>query len=169
VKAPLSIGCALLVTLTALIWTSFAHAAHSHRYLIAKRVQDGISGTPLQGLGFMIEAEAFRSGLNPFFLVGAAGTESGDGNNPVAHPCGPHRHNVWGLGACNRYWNPPAFPTWKAAFHYYVGFIKSHWPRARTVYDLTGYCECGTSAWGNSTSAWMGKLFGDRSGSILYP
>lgn len=140
--------------------------AHSQRYLVAKRVQQGLRGTPLHGLGFVFEAEGWRTGLSPFFLVGASGTESSLG----AAGCSGNRFNIWGLGACNRAWSVPVFPTWQRAIRYYADFIRRLWPRARTVYELHGYCPpCGSYGWGSKTYAWMRQLFGQVSSSIRYP
>lgn len=162
----------LTVALTLLLFLTLADHGwakpapkHSHRYLVARQVAHGLRGTPLQGLGFVFEAEAHRRNLSPFFLVGASGTESSLG----AAGCSGNRFNIWGLGACNRYWHVPFFPTWRHAISYYADFIRQHWPHARTVYDLHGYCECGSLSWGSQTLAWMHRLFQDVSGSVLYP
>jgi hypothetical protein len=138
---------------------------HSHRFLVAQALNKGLRSTPLARLGFVFEAEGHRRNLSPFFLVGASGTESSLG----AASCRGNPKNLWGLGSCDRYWKVPYFETWKEAIGYYADFIRGHWPTARTVYDLHGYCECGSAYWGGKTSAWMAQLFGDRSGSILYP
>lgn len=144
------------------------HAAtvhHSPRFLLAQQVNKGLAGTPIAHLGFAFEAEGHRRNLNPFFLAGASGTESSLG----VYGCQGNRFNIWGLGSCDRYWQVPHFYTWQQAIRYYADFIKTTWPHARTVYDLSGYCECGSAAWGGKTSAWMSRLFGDDTGSILYP
>lgn len=138
---------------------------HSHRFLVARQVQRGLVGTPLHGLGFVFEAEAWKAGLSPFALVGASGTESSLG----AAACRANPRNIWGLGSCDRAWRVPYFATWPQAVRYYAAFIREHWPHARTVYELYGYCECGSAYWGGKTSAWMSRLFGDSSGSLLYP
>ena len=139
---------------------------HSHRYQVAQKVNRGLDGTPLQGLGFAFEAAGWKHKLSPFFLVGASGTESSLGESS----CRRNPHNIWGLGACGVRWSEPHFPTWKAAIFYYAWFIRDRWPNARTVYELHGYCpECGSYGWGSATYTWMERLFGDVSPSLAYP
>lgn len=139
---------------------------HSARYLLAKKLNQGLKGTPLEGLGFAFEAAGHRHGISPFFLIGASGTESSLG----AAGCSGNPRNIWGIGACNRAWTVPYFPDWKSAVGYYARFIKRTWPKARTVYELHGYCPpCGSYGWGSKTLAWMQQLFGPVSSSIFYP
>jgi len=139
---------------------------HSHRYQVAQKVNHGLQGTPLHGLGFVFEAAGWKFGLSPYFLAGASGTESSLG----AAPCSGNPKNIWGLGACGRAWNEPHFPTWKSAITYYAHFIKRLWPHADTVYELHGYCPpCGSHGWGAKTLTWMQLLFGDVGESLAYP
>lgn len=139
---------------------------HSHRFLVAQRVQHGLAHTPLRGLGFVFEAEGHRRNLSPFFLVGASGTESSLG----AASCSGNPHNYWGLGSCDRAWKVPHFRSAREAIRYYADFIKHYWPHAQTVYELYGYCPpCGARGWGEKTYAWMRHLFGPVSKRLEYP
>lgn len=162
-----------LVSLVLLLFTASALAKpkprkphHSHRFLVAQKVQRGLANTPLRGLGFVFEREGHRRNLSPFFLAGASGTESSLG----AASCYGNPHNYWGLGSCDRAWKVPHFDTDGEAIRYYADFIKSHWPHAQTVYDLHGYCPpCGARGWGEKTYAWMVRLFGRVSYRLEYP
>jgi len=129
---------------------------HSHRYLVAVRVARGVRSTPLRGLGWLIERVGFREGVSPFFMVGASGTES----SVFRAPCSGNPRNGWGLGSCGAAWRAPYFRTWEQAFTYYARHVRRLWPRARTPFELYGYCACGSAYWGSKTVAWMRLLFG---------
>ena len=167
---------AALVMVTLFVLSLFVQPASpadskkSPRYLLAVKLQHALVGTPMQNLGFILEAEGYRANISPYFIVGAAGTESGEGRNPGRYGCSGNKYNVWGLGACGRAWNEPHFVSWRHAIRYYVDFINHYWPKAQTVYDLHGYCPpCGSRAWGAQTYAWMLKMFGNVTYSIKYP
>ncbi len=158
-----------IALLTPLILATSSRAAHkprhSHRFLIAQRVNRGLRGTPLARLGFVFEAAGWRHRLSPFFLAGASATESSLGTAA----CQANPKNIWGLGSCDRAWRVPYFETWPKAIGYFARFVRLHWPRARTAYELYGYCGCGARSWGSRTSGSMAQLFGDQSGSLGYP
>jgi hypothetical protein len=146
---------------------------HSARYLVAAKLSRGLrslcargSGAcALKGQAFVIEGVGWREKISPAFMVGAAMTESSGGDAA----CG---RNLWGLNSCqsgNFIHGPvPQFRDYREAFTYFARFVHERWPGARTVYDLVGYCGCGTSAWGNATSSWMARL-GFGGGRLSYP
>lgn len=143
-----------LIALTAALATStIAQAQDSpwrakQRAHVAAKLDRGLAGTPLRGLGRLLEDVGYRYHLHPAFIAAAAGTESSYG----AVPCCGQKYNLWG------YYGMRMVSSWREAFTVYAQFIKSHWPRARTPWDLPGYCGCGTTAWGNATSRFMARL-----------
>lgn len=143
---------------------------HSPRFLLAQQLNRALASSPLRGTGFALEDEAHRGNLNPYFIVGAGVTESGDGGLPGVHPCRQNRMNIWGLASCGYSPEVPVFKTWRDAYRSYIAFIHRHWPHARTLYELYGYCPpCGTQGWGDKTYGAMRHLFGNVSTSLEYP
>ncbi|HXJ67911.1 MAG TPA: hypothetical protein VNM39_03335 [Verrucomicrobiae bacterium] len=146
---------------------------HSRRYMVAAKLargiqrfcQQGAGACTLKGQAFVIEDVGFQERLSPAFMVGAAMTESSGGDAA----CG---RNLWGLNSChsgNFIHGPvPAFRDFREAFTYFARFVHERWPGARTVYDLVGYCGCGTAAWGNRTSTFMARM-GFGGGRLSYP
>lgn len=128
------------------------------RLRTVRRLQRG----PLSHHAFKIEAAGWRHGVSPFAIVAIAGVESSYGR----YPCRNNRRNIWGLGACGRAWHPPHFSTWRQAYNYYAHFLRRTWPRARTVYDLHGYCECG--GWAAKVASLMRSHYGAGPG-VRYP
>jgi hypothetical protein len=164
-----------VVTLAIVIYLVFAVPAHAkspkltnaqHRNNVVKVLRKGLASTPLRGTARIFESEGWRAKMSPYFLVGASGTESSFG----AAACSGNSYNIWGLGACNRAWIVPYFSTRRQAVRYYVKFIRSHWPSAKTCYQLYGYCPpCGAYGWGSTTHSKMRQLFGPVSSSLTYP
>lgn len=154
---------ACLVTV-AVLAPELGEAKHSDRYLTAKRLNRGLAGSPMRGLGFKLEAAGHRHGISPFFMAAVAATESSLGRVP----CRNNPRNVWGLGACGRAWWPPFFNTWNEATHYFARFLVRTWPRARTPHDFHGYAGEGTPVWASRTAYFMRSLFGVGSG-VRYP
>jgi len=140
----------------------------SRRLAVVQRLAHGLQGTALRGLEHEFEQAAWAENMNPYFLVGASGTESSFGAAPCTRDNNPK--NIWGLGACGTRWQEPIFGTWREAITYYVWFIRDRWPHAQTCYQLSGYCpECGTYGWGLATHQKMRQLFGSVSASLAYP
>jgi hypothetical protein len=127
----------------------------THRDAILSNLRAGLAGTPMHTSVVALEAAARTWGISPYFIAAAAGTESAFGRLA----CRNNRLNLWGLGACDRYWHVPHFTTWQQAYGYYARFIRTRWPRARTAYDLHGYCQCGAAEWGRRTAWHMRRLF----------
>lgn len=139
--------------------TAAAQAAVPHRTsrdATITNLRAGLAGTPMAATVRELERVARVTGVSPYFIAGAAGTESAFGRLA----CRGNPRNVWGLGSCNRYWRVPFFRTWRQAYTYYARFIRERWPRARTAYDLHGYCECSARVWGSRTAYHMRRLFG---------
>jgi hypothetical protein len=67
--------------------------------VVAKRIDRYLRGhgSPLAGLGSVIEAAGRRHGVDPYLLVAIAGAETSLGTDPNAHPDIAH-HNAWGWG-----------------------------------------------------------------------
>lgn len=128
------------------------------RLTTIRRLQRG----PLAHHAYRIEAAAWRYRVSPFAIVAISGVESSYGR----FPCRSNPRNIWGLGACGRAWKPPYFATWKQAYHYYARFLRRTWPKARTVYDLRGYCECG--GWAAKVASLMRAHYGKGPG-VGYP
>lgn len=131
-------------------------AAHAgDRSDVARKLNQGLAGTPMHGLGYVLEAEGRKQGVHPAFIAAAAGLESAWGRLA----CRGNPYNVWGLGSCDRAWRVPHFGSWRQAIRYYARFIRQRWPRAYKPYDLYGYCECGAVSWG-SRVAWNMRRLG---------
>jgi hypothetical protein len=120
---------------------------------IVRRLNAGLAGTPMAGLGAILEAEGRRYGISPFFIAAAAGTESSFG----AASCGNNPKNVWGLAACDGRWYVPYFNTWTEAIGFYARFLTSRWHGHSTPYSFTGYAAC-DACWGRKTSQHMGRF-----------
>lgn len=145
---------ALALTLTAT--ANAATPARTHADAVRSNLQAGLAGTPMYASVVELEKAARKYGISPYFIAAAAGTESAFGRLS----CRGNPRNVWGLGSCNRYWRVPYFQTWRQAYTYYARFITTRWPRARTAYDLHGYCPPCGSRWGDATAYHMRRLFG---------
>jgi hypothetical protein len=154
---------ATLITLALLALAATASAGHtktprrhiSHqRQHVVQMLNAGLAGTPMAGTGRQLEASGWKWHVNPAFMAAAAGLESAWGRLA----CAGNPWNLWGLGSCDRYWRVPHFATAAAAYDYYARFIRSHWTRARTPYDLAGYCECGSQSWGSRVAYNMDRL-----------
>jgi len=120
---------------------------------VVRQLNDGLAGTPMAGLGVVLEREGRKHGVSPFFMAAAAGTESSFG----AAPCSNNRKNVWGLAACDGRWHVPYFNSWQEAIGFYARFLSSRWPSARTPYDYHRYAAC-TPCWGRKTSLHMSRF-----------
>lgn len=140
----------IIVTIAAL--PAAAHAGK--RSDVAKQLNANLAGTPMAGLGYILEAEGHRAGIHPAFIAAAAGLESAWGRLA----CRGNKFNAWGLGSCDRSWTPPRFGSWRHAIRYYARFLRDRWPHARTPYDFHGYCECGAASWGSRVAWNMDRL-----------
>lgn len=137
---------------------------HSHRYLIAQTLARGMRGTPVAGQAWVLERIAYQDHINPFFIVGAAGTES----SVWRAPCSNNPLNGWGLSSCGPGWYVPYFHSWAQAFDFYARYIHRQWPQATTPYQLYGYSAC-DACWGPKTVAWEHQLFGNVPTGLAYP
>jgi hypothetical protein len=104
--------------------------------------------------GFALEAAGFRWHISPYLIAGIAATESSLG----AAACPSNRFNAFGLASCGQSWAVPSFQSWKDAYQFMGQFISTHWPHARTPWDLVGYAAC-SSCWAASTAYHMRVLF----------
>jgi hypothetical protein len=120
---------------------------------VVRRLDAGLAGTPMAGLGAILEAEGRRYGISPYFMAAAAGTESSFG----AAGCSNNPKNVWGLAACDGRWHVPYFPTWESAVGFYARFLASRWQGHSSPYSFRGYAAC-DACWGRKTSAHMGRF-----------
>lgn len=121
--------------------------------VVVDRLNRGLAGTPMAGLGAVLEAEGRRYGVSPYFMAAAAGTESSFG----AAACSNNRKNVWGLAACDGRWHVPYFETWSEAIGFYARFLSSRWQGHSTPYSFSGYAACDV-CWGRKTSSHMGRF-----------
>ena len=149
------------------------------RTKVKRILSRGLAGTPLAGSAVELEQEAWKADFNPYVIVGASGVESSYGLCPChgatakeARGSGGH-FNVWGLGACGPAWSVPFFGTRRAAYRYFIRFIRSHWPNATTIYQFYGYCvpasRCGAPLWGARALEKARQLFGPVSAGLAYP
>lgn len=122
---------------------------------VISRLNSGLSGTPMAGLGRVLRDEGRRMNVSPYFIAAAAGTESSFG----AAGCGDNPRNVWGLAACDGRWSVPYFNSWEEAIRYYAEFIANRWPSATSPYHFYGYAAC-DACWGRKTAMWMTSRFG---------
>lgn len=135
---------------------------HSPRYLTAAKLNRGLAGTPLHGLGFKLEAAGYRWKISPFFMAAISATESSLGREL----CNNNPKNIWGLASCTNSWPVPYFETWREAFHFFGRFLVKTWPGARTPHDFHGYAA--SSTWAYKTTYFMRALFGVGP-SVRYP
>lgn len=119
----------------------------------AKRLNRALAGTPMQGLGGILERQGERWNVNPFFIAAVAHKESSLG----AASCSSNPKNVWGLGACGRAWSPPYFRTWTQAVNYFVRFVRSRWPSATHPSHFRGYCSGCEISWAAGVISWMNR------------
>lgn len=147
-----AIVTAVIAALTLAIPT-VAHAGD--RSDTAKRLNRGLAGSPMRGLGWILEAEGYRYGVSPYFMAAAAATESSLGRAG----CSNNPRNVWGLASCTNSWPVPYFGTWREAIRFYARFLHDRWPNATSPFHYYGYAEC-SDCWGRKTAYWMGRLFG---------
>jgi hypothetical protein len=135
----------------------------------ARRLDVYLGGTPMSGLGTLLERVGRQHGVSPFFIVAVAGKESSLGTAT----CSANPRNVWGLGACGRAWSPPYFPTWEAAIDFFARFVNgqagvgSGWPSARTPWDFGGYCRGCESSWASGVTRFMSAM--GSSHNVRYP
>ena len=122
---------------------------------MAQRVNRGLRGTPMAGLGWELEAAGWQFHVSPALMAAIAGTESGFG---VA-ACGNDPRNAYGLASCNQSWSVPYFRTWHESIWYFARFLRSHWPHARSAYELYGYAAC-NSCWSSKVAYYMRARFG---------
>lgn len=122
---------------------------------IISRLNRGLVGTPMAGLGKTLRDIGRRYNVSPFFMAAAAGTESSFGHAG----CSNNPKNVWGLAACDGRWYVPYFNTWDEAITFYAKFLAGRWSSATSPHHFRGYAAC-TPCWGRKTSYWMTSRFG---------
>ena len=146
----------ITLVLTAAWAVSDAHSATTDsRAQIVKRLNRGLAGTPMAGLGRILERKGRQFNISPYLIAAIAAKESSLG----AYPCSNNRKNVWGLASCNNSWPVPYFETWNEAIHFQARFLKSRWPQAAAPWDYHGYAAC-TPCWANGVASHMRRLFG---------
>ena len=101
-----------------------------------------------------------EAGISPFALAAISVVESSAG----LAACG---RNAWGLGACSRAWTTitlcgkrwtlATITSWYAGARMTGELIRCLWPRARSVYDLHGYCS-GCSPWPGAVASVMRRM-----------
>jgi hypothetical protein len=123
-----------------------------------RRLNRGLAGTPLAGLGHVFEQAGRRYGISPYFMAAASGTESSFG----AAGCGNNPKNIWGLANCTGIWHVPYFETWDEAIGFYAKFLADRWPSATSPYHYYGYAAC-DACWGRKTSLHMQRFGGGTS------
>ena len=122
---------------------------------IIMRLNRGLAGTPMAGLGKTLRDIGRQHNISPFFMAAAAGTESSFGHAA----CSGNTRNVWGLAACDGRWHVPYFNSWEEAISFYARFLASRWPSATSPYHFYGYAAC-DACWGRKTASWMTSRFG---------
>jgi len=132
------------------------------RNKIIARLNRGLVGTPMEGLGAAYEEAGRLNDVSPYLLAAASGTESSFG----VSACGSY--NAWGLGNCSGSSWVPSFASWSEAIHWYAVYLRRTWPSARTTYDFThpNYAAC-PPCWGRKTAWWMASRFG-APGTVAY-
>lgn len=125
------------------------NASPGPRASVALKLNRGLRGTPMRGLGFLLEREGRRAGVHPAFIAGVAGVESSYG----AAMCLPY--NAWGISSCGNAWRAPTFGSWREGIRYAARFFKRQWPSARSPWDFHGYC---VDRYGNDCPTWPGKV-----------
>lgn len=136
------------------------HTANRNRIIKANdpiigRLNRGLAGTPMAGLGVTLRDIGKQYNISPYFMAAVAGTESSFGHAA----CSNNPKNVWGLAACDGRWYVPYFNSWDEAIRFYASFLADRWPSATSPHDFHGYAAC-TPCWGRKTSYWMGSRFG---------
>lgn len=129
-------------------------ALHAHDDAI-RRLNRGLAGSPMAGLGETLERIGRRYHISPYFMAAAAATESTLG----AAACANNHMNVWGLSSCGSGWYVPKWATWEQAITFYANFLTSRWPTATSTYSYRGYAAC-SECWGRVTASHMSRLFG---------
>lgn len=139
-------------------------ALHAHDATVA-RLNRGLAGSPMAGLGAVLERVGRKRHVSPYFMAAAAATESTLG----AKACSNNHMNVWGLSSCGGGWYvpPPCSPKittscwhgWAEAIDFYAQFLIRQWPNATSTYSFHGYARC-SSCWGAKTAGHMARLFG---------
>ena len=136
---------------------------------VIRRLQRGLTGTPMSGSEGALLAAGLRYGISPYFIAGIAGTESSFG----AAACRNNRYNAFGLSSCGSGWYVPNFQSWGEAYDFMARFLTGRtsvtrgWPNANTTYDYSGYAAC-SSCWGRKTAEHMSNRFGVSS-SVRFP
>ena len=137
-------------------------ALHAHDSVI-RRLQNGLSGTRMDGSAGPLEAIARKWGVSPYFIAAIAGTESSFG----AAACSGNPFNAYGLSSCTTGWSVPYFKSWAESYEFMGRFLTSRWPSARTTYDFHGYAAS-SSSWGAKCAFWMRVKFGVGN-TVSYP
>ena len=127
---------------------------HAHDNVI-RRLQQGLSGTPMDGSAGPLEAIARKWRISPYFIAAIAGTESSFG----AAACSGNQFNAYGLSSCTTGWSVPHFRSWAESYEFMGRFLTSRWPNARTTYDYHGYAK-NSDSWGHKWAFWMRVKFG---------
>lgn len=122
---------------------------------IISRLNRGLRGTPMEGLGRVLRDVGRAEDVSPFFMAAVAGTESSFG----AAGCSNNPRNVWGLANCDGRWYVPYFNTWDEAIRFYADFLSDRWPSATSPFHFSGYAAC-DACWGRKTAYWMSSRFG---------
>lgn len=146
---------ATLATLTLLAFPAASHAGQ--RSDTARKLDAGLAGTPMHGLGWILEAEGHRAGVHPAFIAAVAGVESSYG---AAH-CTQSRYWVFGLGSCARAWTPPYFRSWRQAIRYQARFLRDRWIRRGADDPWTigrTYCPPCGNRWGDEIARHMRRM-----------
>lgn len=153
-----------ITILLALVATAAAVGArtkphHSVRYLTAVALNRGLAGTPMQGLGFELEAAGFRYHVSPALVAAIAGSESSFG----VQACGV---NYWGWNSCNG----QPWSTVREGIRYVSLALRDHYlSRGLLTVYAVGYRYCGRPGvcnldrWVAHTSWYMRRLGGDPS------
>lgn len=127
-----------------------------------RRLERGLSGTPMAGTQRELETAGRRWHISPYFIAAIAGTESSFG----FASCSSNRYNAYGLANCAGIWGVPAFTSWADSYEFMGRFLSTRWPDARTTYDFGGYAAC-SQCWGARTEQHMRQRFG-VSGYVRY-
>lgn len=150
--------CAVL----GLVFTPSSDAKHPHRYLVAKRLKDGLTkpyAFPLRRYAFAMEAAGHRYNVNPYFIAAIAGVESTFGKAA----CGG---NAWGIGSCS-----VTFPTFKEGAFYTARLLRTGYLNRglRDVYAVGRvYCPPCGNRWGEKVAYFM-RYFFRSPPAVTYP
>lgn len=156
----------IAVILVCCFGTNIAQAENTNNST-SKRVQivnNYLSGSPMAGIGKILEKEGSIHNVSPYFIVAVAKKESSKG----FAACSENKYNVWGLGACDRAWKVPKFKNWTQAVNYFVRFVNGKtaqnkgkgWPSASNPHQFYGYCSGCESEWSRVVSWVMYSLSG---------